>query len=247
MNKRKLLAGAVAGITTLGVGIPAFAQVTGTGTSDSAALKSFTIFSKKVNLTQEAVKEMADRDTEFLENIDTFVAIQKKAVQAHRDALNSAATIGDDAARQEAVEAAHEAMRKTIQEAIAANPDLQAGMMMGGRVFSGQVLHHGPHPGILAEKFGMTPEELKTVLESGKTLQEIAKEKGVELPEKVMLFRGGPLKLADELGMTEVELKAAFESGKSLEELAEERGIDLPERPMFFRHDIELNASSPTE
>ena len=42
----------------------------------------------------------------------------------------------------------------------------------------------------LTEKLGMTEAELKTALEGGKTIQEIATEKGVELPEPKLKMHG---------------------------------------------------------
>ncbi len=45
----------------------------------------------------------------------------------------------------------------------------------------------GPNISRMAERFGMTEEELRKELEGGKTMQDIAREKGVELP----MARGG--------------------------------------------------------
>jgi hypothetical protein len=40
----------------------------------------------------------------------------------------------------------------------------------------------GPNVGMMAERFGMTEAELQAELDSGKTMQQIAEEHGIELP-----------------------------------------------------------------
>lgn len=135
--KKNFTLGAIAGITGMLIAVPLLAQVssaaTATATSSSAAVtgRSFT----RPVPTQQQVTDMAARDAAFLKNIDAFVTIQKSAMQAHQTALTAAAAITDDAQRQAAVQKAHEDMRTAIQNAIAANEDLQSAMMPFG--------HHG--------------------------------------------------------------------------------------------------------
>lgn len=177
-------------MSSLALAVPLMAQVAGAQSASSAATTQessatpthFKLFAPK-SLTQEDVEKMVEQDNAFLSNIDAFIAVQKEAVQNHRIALTAAADITDDAARQEAVKAAHDAMRTAMEAAITANPDLKIMMHMG-------MGKGGPHgdkmrgPGMLEEKLGITREELKTLIESGKTIEEIAAEKGIELPER---------------------------------------------------------------
>jgi len=176
-------------MSSLALAVPLMAQVAGAQSSaatttqenSSTRVPFFKEFFPKA-VSQEDVQAMIDRDNAFLSNIDAFIALQKEVTQNHRIALTAAADITDDTARQEAVQAAHEAQRTAIQAAIEANPDLAAGMHHG----MGKGGHHSMKmrggPGMLEEKFGMTMEELKAALDSGKTIEEIAAEKGIELP-----------------------------------------------------------------
>ncbi len=124
--KTKIAAGFLAGVTAA-VGIPVFAQ---TGTvSSSPAAKDEVVFRHKGPMTHERA---------MLANMDALVAIHKDAMQDHVAALEAAATIEDDTAREEAVHAAHVEMKTSIQAALEANPalaDLRGPMMFGG--------HHG--------------------------------------------------------------------------------------------------------
>ncbi len=229
--KKSFTLGAVSGIATVMVAVPLLAQVTGAQEATSSTSSTVSsIFNKiRAPFTQETIQEMIDRDTAFLANVDAAVSLQKSAVQTHKDALTGAAAITDETQRQAAVQAAHEAMRATIDAAITANPDLKSGMHMGFGKGGHDERHHGP--GDFAVKLGMTPVELKTALESGKTIEQIAAEKGITLPVKIMRGMGH---LADELGMTETELQTALSSGKTIEQLAEEKGFTLPTKGNFM-------------
>jgi len=185
--KNKFMLGAVSGIAALTAAVPLLAQVTNAQTpadTPSAPDPSLTA-QAKAPLTVEQIQQMITHDDAFLANIDAAVTVQKAATQAHRDALASAATITDDTTRQEAVRKANEAYRTAIQDAIAAHPDLKEALRfgpMGGHGFGehGRRGRHGPED--LAQKLGMTVDELKSELDSGKTIEEIAQEKGVDLP-----------------------------------------------------------------
>jgi hypothetical protein len=175
MQKKNVFIGLGVGLTTLAVAIPVFAQMSGTGSA----------FHFGAPLTQADVQTLIQKDDAFLANIDAFVETGKAAMQAHKQALTDASSLTDSAAIQAAVKKANDDMRASMKAALDANPDLK-GAPFGG--FGG----HGPHGGkmgfgmgmMLPEKLGMTKEELKAALDSGKTIQEIAKEKGVTLPAR---------------------------------------------------------------
>lgn len=84
----------------------------------------------------------------------------------------------------------------------------------------------------IAEKLGMTREELREELSQGKSMMEIARERGVELmfssrwihEEKRALFLQN---MADRIGIPVEELRQELSSGKSLLDIAEERGVRL--------------------
>lgn len=130
MKMHKFTLGAIAGITTIGLAIPALAQVSSAATSaDTIAKHSFV----RPIPTQEQVQEMVTRDDAFLQSIDAFVTVQKSATQVHRDALIAAAAITDDTARQEAVEKANTDKRAAMEAFITEHPELKPPMMRGGR------------------------------------------------------------------------------------------------------------------
>lgn len=179
MNKFTL--GIVAGIGSLAVAIPILAQVSSAASTSSIA----DMMKTRPPLTQEAVQAMVQHDTDFLTNIDAVVQEAKKVIQAHKDALTAAATLSDETQRQAAIQKAQEDMRAAIQAALTAHPEWKSAMMP--MAFGGHKMGHGPKgmkhdPAALAEKLGMTAEELKTALEGGKTIQDLATEKGITLP-----------------------------------------------------------------
>jgi uncharacterized protein YidB (DUF937 family) len=87
-----------------------------------------------------------------------------------------------------------------------------------------------------AKALGMTTDELSTALQSGKTLEQLATEKGVDIQtvrdaiQAVRPLRLGSVELdaaAKALGMTSDELTTALQSGKTLDQLATDKGVDL--------------------
>ena len=101
----------------------------------------------------------------------------------------------------------------------------------------------------IAEKLGMTVEELQAAIDAGQTLQELAEAKGVDLT-----FRNRPdgargrglwggkdgvwlAPTAEKLGMTVEELQAALDAGQTIQELAQAKGVELgwPDRPGGWR------------
>lgn len=191
--KNKFTLGVIAGMSSLSLAVPVLAQVAGAQMADEAAVQTSSApdaggnaFFKKFrapDLTQAGVQSMIDHDTAFLANIDAAIAVQKSAIQARVSALTAAASITDDTQRQDAVKAAQDAFRASIEAAITAHPDLKAALRFDGPEFR---KHGGPgHGGFdLAAKLGMTGDELKAELDAGKTIEDIAAEKGVTLPAR---------------------------------------------------------------
>lgn len=194
--KNKFLLGAVSGVTALAVGFPILAQVAGaqTTTASSQPVMEDRWSAERPALDADALQEMIDRDQALLDNVDEMVMALKSATQAHKDALTSALSIADEDARADAVRAANEARRSAMEAAIEANPDLKGVLPFGpgGRGGHGGMMRgHGPEK--LAETLGLTADELKTQLDAGKTIEEIAAEKGVTLPERPA-FGGGMMR-----------------------------------------------------
>ncbi len=198
MKLKPFTLGAVAGVTSLVLAVPIIAQVSLAATS--SAMDGVTAMAGKRTRpapTQQDVTDMAARAGSFLANIDAFVTVQKSVTQSLQSALTAAASITDDAQRQAAVQKAHEDMRAAIEAAVTAHPDLKLAMMPLGHKGPGHQgkMGRGPNPGMLAEKLGMTVDELKAALESGKTIEQIATEKGITLPARPMKGGrfGGPM------------------------------------------------------
>lgn len=191
MNKKFTL-GVISGISAITVAFPVIAQLSSaqdTGatvsTETSAPAKNKMFFKHKMDTTTAGIQERIDRDSAFLANIDAMIAIQKTATQTHKDALTAALAITDDTARATAVKAADEAQRTSVQTAMEANPAFKDAMPFGGGMHKMKMRGgHGPMGGELAEKLGMTNDELKSAMEAGKTIEEIAQEKGIELPAR---------------------------------------------------------------
>ncbi|MDD4287689.1 MAG: hypothetical protein PHN33_05075 [Candidatus Peribacteraceae bacterium] len=190
--KHKFTLGIVSGMSILALAVPLLAQG-----SSAAFSGTTTTGTGRPAMKQENITDRIARDDAFLANVDAMVSIQKSATQTHRNALTAAAALTDETAQQEAMRAADEAYRTTIQDALKANPDLQSAMMpFGGRGqgMRGGMMGRGPMNDKIAEELGMTTDELKAALEGGKTIQEIATEKGVTLPTPPKDGRGrGPM------------------------------------------------------
>ncbi len=230
MNKTFTL-GALTGVAALALAVPVAVQLTSAATGSSSSIADV-VFQRPPS-SQEDIQAMIDRDEAVLANIDSMVTVFKSATQAHLASLNAAVSLTDDAARQAAVKTANTEFRTTIQTAVEANPALKDALPFGGKMLGHGFRHRGPAPEMLAEKLGMTPEELKAAVESGKTIEQLAEEKGVELPrlETFKIRLDGFLE--EKLGMTAEELKTELESGKTIEQIAEEKGVELPAPPMF--------------
>lgn len=188
--KNKFTLGVVAGMSSLALAVPLFAQVSSAQsaatTATPAATSARSIMFRHAPLTQQQVTDMAAKDGLFLSNIDAMVTVQKSAVAARQTALTSAAAISDETQRSAAVEKAQQDMRTAIEAAVTANPDLKNAMMpFGGHGGDHKGFGHGGiGKGDLAAKLGMTETELQAAITSGKTIEQIAAQKGVTLPAR---------------------------------------------------------------
>jgi hypothetical protein len=233
--KNKFLLGAVSGVTALAVGFPILAQVTSAQTaapSSQPALED-RWSAERPPLDADMVQEMIDRDQALLDNVDEMVTALKSATEAHKAALSAALSISDEDARADAVRSADEARRSAMEAAISANPDLKGVLPFGPGGHGRGGMMRGPGPEKLAETLGMTADELKAAIDSGKTIEQIAQEKGVTLPERPAFGGKHEEKLAEALGLTVDELKAELDAGKTPEQIAEEKGVELPAPPAF--------------
>ncbi|MBP9774168.1 MAG: hypothetical protein KBD00_06135 [Candidatus Peribacteraceae bacterium] len=184
--KNKFTLGVIAGMSSLALAVPLFAQVSSAATTTASTPSTTSMrigMFKHTPLTQQQVTDMAAKDGLFLSNIDAMVTVQKSVVATHQSALTAAAAITDETQRMTAVKKAQSDMRTAIDAAITANPNLKHAMMPFG--------HGGGHKGFghggmgkanIATKLGMTDVELKAAFDSGKTIEQIATEKGVTLP-----------------------------------------------------------------
>lgn len=209
MNK-SFTYGAVAGISSIALAIPLLAQISSAASTGSSATTTTPGVTRPAP-SQACVQALAAKDASFLSTIDAMIAAQKTATQTHEDALTAAAAITDDTQRAAAVKAADQAYRTAMQTAMQTqmtNGKTQMdalktacgnaeGGMSGLGFGSGPMdgWNHGPMKGsmrggmmnstALATKLGITADQLKTELQSGKTIQDIAKEHGVTLPARL--------------------------------------------------------------
>ncbi len=193
--KKTFALGAIAGMSSLALAVPILAQIssaqetgatTTTTVSTTAAAKTF--MKRAPDTSVAGIQTRIDHDSAFLTNIDAMITIQKSATQTHKTALTAALSITDDTQRAAAVKAADDAMRTSIETAVTANTALKGLMPFGGmgKGFSGGhgERGHSQNGGDLAVKLGMTDTELKAALTSGKTIEQIATEKGITLPAR---------------------------------------------------------------
>lgn len=240
----KFTAGVATGISSLALAVPLIAQIAGAQNVEftAATEADFPV------PTQACAGAMANLEEYHLANFDKMNEKRKQEIQARVDSLNTIASIADDTQREEAFKKMHEDMRATMGD-IEKDEEVTT-LMDATREACGDVMMFGHGgPGFmakhvvkfdLAEELGMTSDQLKAELDGGKTIEQIAEEKGVELPARpAFKLRGN---FAEKLGMTETELKAELDAGKTIEEIAEEKGVELPARPemgkrvkMFFR------------
>ncbi len=91
----------------------------------------------------------------------------------------------------------------------------------------------GKGHGKLLEATGLTKDEIKARVDAGETIQDIATEYGIELPERPERKgkKKGHGKFLEETGLTKDEVKARIDGGETIQDIAAEYGIELPERP----------------
>jgi hypothetical protein len=195
--KKKFLLGFATGAATLAVAVPLLAQVSSAADDSSVA--------SKPGMTQACVQALAARDAAVLSGIDAMNAARKAAIQARQTALTAAAALTDEAARKAAVQKANQDFQAAMQAARKSNTAQQTamdavktacgrgrglmdddGMGGPGPRGNGPMIGKGemraPHMQGLAKKLGMTEDELQAALKSGKTIEQLAQEKGVTLP-----------------------------------------------------------------
>jgi hypothetical protein len=196
MNKFTL--GAVAGMSSIALAVPLLAQIAGaqSGGVSVAAGDDMPVPSQACALA------LVDMEDYHLAHFDEMMNKQKQTMQKHRDALAAAALIADDTQRQESLKAARAEMialksdtdfDSNETESLRAAVKTACGniMMFGGKGH-GPGIHMGKSEFMkadIAEELGMTAQELKTALQSGKTIEDIAEEKGVELPARAMRLK----------------------------------------------------------
>ncbi len=197
MNKFTL--GVVAGMSSLTLAVPLVAQLSFAETvTDSEG-----ILVNRRTPTQECLLAMVSLEDAHLAHFDEMQTTMKQEMQSRRDGLSTVANISDDTARAEALKQMHEDKRAEFEAKELEIPaDVEAAqaavkeacgdtfMFFGKGHGPMMKMMHGPggRHGVLLEKLDMTEKELKAALESGKTIEELAEEKGVELPVRAERF-----------------------------------------------------------
>jgi hypothetical protein len=187
--KNKFTLGIIAGMSSLALAVPVVAQIASAATDTPMTGMTTSADAGRVRpeFKQPTLQEMIDNDTALLGSVDSMVTTLKAATTAHKVALTAAVSL-TGTAQQDAIKKANEDFRTAMKTAMEANPNFKGGMMM----FGGPGGKHGG-PGHmkfkanLAEKLGMTEAELKAALDGGKTIEQIATEKGVTLPTRPMM------------------------------------------------------------
>lgn len=208
---KKFTYGVITGISSLAVAVPLLAGVAGAesdGTSSSAPVTTVP--------TQACVEAQADLIDVRLSSADEWQAKHQSLMQEHANALHDVAAISDETNRKAALgelrdsmrdqRASGEALPEEVQTAMDAVKDACGnegfGMGIGGGKIMNMRMGRGMHEGFglegkgpmhetILEQFDMTEEELQAAFDEGKTIREIAAEKGVELPAGRMGGRGG--------------------------------------------------------
>lgn len=207
MNKFTL--GAVAGMTTLIIAVPVIAQISSAATEDVITFSGEDLPTP----TQECLVARVALEEAHLANFDTQTAAHKQQMQAHVNGLKAASQIADEDARNEALKDMREDMHVAMEALHESQPEAITAAMEGVKEACGDAfgfghgmfmkaigpmrmgmaphagkfmvkLGEGEHPEFILEKLGMTAEELDAAIESGKTIQDIAEEKGIEIPAK---------------------------------------------------------------
>jgi hypothetical protein len=96
----------------------------------------------------------------------------------------------------------------------------------------GQNIEQQAHPRDIAEQLGLSPEELRFELSHGKSMMDIARERGVELrlPPRWVDDEGRQeflRRMAERIGISEEELRGELSTGKRLLDVAAEHDVSL--------------------
>lgn len=118
--KNKFLLGAIAGASALIVAVPLIAELTSAQGSGAGSMSSIP--------SQACVQALVAKDTAVLSTIDAETAARKTALQAHQAALQKAAGLTDDAARQAAVKKANDDLRTAMKNAKQSESDEKRAM-----------------------------------------------------------------------------------------------------------------------
>lgn len=192
MNKFRL--GIITGMSSIIIAVPVISQVAG---AQSSTASTRTTASSHVAPTQACVLAMTTVDELRLKNFDTEMAAHKQQLQTRVSTLKSAAALTDDAAREDALKQMREDMQKshdTMKDSV--NPEIKTAMdavrkACGDSFMQDHGQKKGPRmmgsmkkdPAFMANKLNMTADELKAALDSGKTIKDLATEKGIDLPD----------------------------------------------------------------
>lgn len=180
-------------MSSLVIAVPLVAQVSNaqsTGSTTSTATAAIP--------SQACVEAMANVENVRLSQFDTMNAKRKQSMQTRASALAAAAKITDDTERQDALKQIREDMKTEMESMKDSVPtEIQTAMdavkTACGNTFMMRMDEFGDRhpmmgkmmdkaPAFIAEKLGMTEDELKAALDSGKTIKDIADEKGIDLP-----------------------------------------------------------------
>ncbi len=96
-----------------------------------------------------------------------------------------------------------------------------------GRSGSGSFQHSGTGalhprgPSALSKRLGISDDQIRSEIKSGKSIEEIAKEHNVSLPDPLQ-------QLADRLKISKDELQKEMSAGKPLMQILKEHGMQVP-------------------
>jgi hypothetical protein len=113
--------------------------------------------------------------------------------------------------------------------------------------FGAMGTQHAQMQDTLAKSLGLTAEQLQAEFQSGKTVPQIAQERGIDLTELQSTMQAqhqangfpgmaahgqmgmsqGQATIAEALGLTVEELQQQLQAGKTVLQLAQEKGVDL--------------------
>lgn len=200
---KKYTLGVVAGASVIVLAVPFFIQIS--NAQDSENLRPIP--------SQACVLAMAAREDAMIATHESLQAARKVAMLAHSAALKAAGAIIDDTQRQSALKNAEETFKAAMEATVKSQENsvkseneavkaacgeqgkprgLGMGMGMMREKFGKQFENRGESARFdgLAEKLGLTSEELKSEMKAGKTIEQIAQEHGVTLPGNSAMRRG---------------------------------------------------------